>query len=311
METNCEGCAGCCIDWRPLADDGANTNRRGRRPPLDDVDNLVPLSRDEIATFIDRGEGDALAPRLFEPADGDDSVTVDGIKLAAIGDRPVFVVGLRKPPKPVAPFDVETQWLDTCVFLDPDTLQCRVHGEDRYPETCAVYPGHNLRLGAETECERVEAEFDEERLRDDSVPVDLPPPQFGPGAVGSTVFAYPDPDDLTGSVKRAVDAEMTDDDRALFAGAAVSHHPGSLSVNSERMRQAAADVRNADSWIGKAVREWTELAARDTNVDVDCDDVNVNDNSDDTTVDGDCDSTVADLVRRVEEDRGAPPTAGW
>ncbi|MFB6176363.1 MAG: YkgJ family cysteine cluster protein, partial [Halobaculum sp.] len=73
METNCEGCAGCCLDWRPLG--GApDHERRGRYRALDDTYNLVPLTSDDVRTFLDAGQTDALAPRLFtvhDDADGD------------------------------------------------------------------------------------------------------------------------------------------------------------------------------------------------------------------------------------------------
>ncbi|MFB6176362.1 MAG: YkgJ family cysteine cluster protein, partial [Halobaculum sp.] len=98
------------------------------------------------------------------------------------------------------PFGGERVWLDACVFLDPDTLQCRIHEQDRYPRACGTYPGHNLALDAETECERVEQAHGEsgERLLDDEVPEDLPPLPFGPQALGGTVFCYPHPDELSG-----------------------------------------------------------------------------------------------------------------
>ena len=102
MELRCEGCAGCCVDWRPLDRDAAGSDRAGDRAPLDDAYDLVPLTRDEVAAFLDDGLGDVLVPRLFEPAERDASVSIDGVEVAAAGDWPVFVIGLRKPPKPVA-----------------------------------------------------------------------------------------------------------------------------------------------------------------------------------------------------------------
>ncbi len=308
METNCEGCAGCCVDWRALADHPA-PDGTGRREPLDDAYDLVPLTRDEVAAFVDDGLGDALVPRLFEPADGDDVVPIDGYDLAAVD-------GLRWLPQsddehrtPVEPFDAAPRWLPTCVFLDPDTLQCRIHGTDRYPETCASYPGHNLRLGRETECERVEAAFGGERLVDDAVPEDLPQPQFGPTALGSTVFAHPDPEALTGSVERLATAGRTAGvgsdrgeregaspptaaDRATFVGAAVGSRPMSLSVNRDRMGEARDAVENADSWVGRALDEWADRAAAAGGVGAPVDDAET-------------------LARDVEERRGAPETPGW
>ncbi|EMA60328.1 YkgJ family cysteine cluster protein [Halorubrum lipolyticum] len=294
MELRCEGCAGCCVDWRPLAPEAAGSDRAGDRPPLDDVYGLAPLTRDEVAAFLDDGLGDALVPRLFEPAERDATVSIDGVEVAAARDRPVFVVGLRKPPKPVAPIGTdERRWLDACVFLDPATLQCRIHGGDLYPRTCSTYPGHNLELGAKTECERVEDGGGGDRLLDDEVPDDLPAPAFGPQALGSTVFGYPDPDDLDGVVDRIRTDSLTADDRARFVGAAVGSRPGSLSVDRDRMAEARARARDADSWAGRAIREWTERASAD---------------GDPVALDSD---DREHLVRELEDDAGAPGTPGW
>jgi Fe-S-cluster containining protein len=294
MELRCEGCAGCCVDWRPLDPDAAGSDRAGDRPPLDDTYDLAPLTRDEVAGFLDDGLGDALVPRLFEPAERDATVSIDGVEVAAAGDRPVFVVGLRKPPKPVAPIGTdEPRWLDACVFLDPTTLQCRIHGEERYPRTCATYPGHNLELDAETECERVEAAGGGDRLLGDEPPDDLPAPAFGPQALGTTVFAYPDPDALDGVVDRIENGSLTADDRARFVGAAVGSRPGSLSVDRDRMEEARERASEAASWAGRAIREWTERAGGDGDA-----------------VDGGR-VAVDRLVRELEDDAGAPGTPGW
>ena len=294
MELRCEGCAGCCVDWRPLAPDAAGTDRTGDRPPLDDTYDLVPLTRDEIARFLDDGLADVLVPRLFEPADGDKSVRIDGVAVAAAGDRPVFAVGLRKPPKPVAPVGTgEHRWLDACVFLDPTTLQCRLHDDERYPRTCATYPAHSLELGAETECERVEVAGGGDRLLDDAVPEDTPPLPFGPRAAGATVFAYPDPADLDGAVSRLRVDALTADDRARFVGAAIGSSPGSLSVARDRMAEARARARDADSWAGRAIRAWTDRAAGD---------------SDTVALDA---AARERFARDLEDDAGAPATPGW
>ncbi|WP_459824803.1 YkgJ family cysteine cluster protein [Halorubrum luteum] len=295
MELRCEGCAGCCVDWRPVDPEAAGSgDRTGRRPALDDTYDLVPLTCDEIADLLDRGLGDVLVPRLFEAAPDDDAVTIDGVELAALRGRPVFVVGLCKPPKPVAPVGTETaRWLDTCVFLDPTTLQCRIYGDEEYPRSCAVYPGRNLELGVETECERVEAAGGGDRLLDAAVPEDLPPPAFGPQAIGATVFAYPDPDELDGVVDRLRAARASDDDRARFVGAAVGSRPGSSAVDRERMSTARERARNADSWGGRATAAWRERAgSKGESVDLDPPDRER-------------------LVHRLEDDAGAPGTPGW
>ncbi|OYR79523.1 zinc/iron-chelating domain-containing protein [Halorubrum distributum] len=294
MELDCEGCAGCCVDWRPLDPAAAGSDRTGPRPPLDDAYDLVPLTRDEVARFVDDGLGDALIPRLFEPAERDDSVRIDGVELAAVDDRPVFVVGLRKPPKPVAPIGTdEPRWLDACAFLDPTTLQCRIHDTDCYPRTCSTYPGQNLDLGAETECERVEAAGGGERLLDDEPPEDLPAPAFGPQALGATVFAYPDPDGLDGAVVRLRDGAGTAGEARAVVGAAVGSRPGSLSVNRERMTEARERARGADSWVGRAIGAWTERAG---------------DDGERVALDREARDR---LVRETEDDAGAPGTPGW
>ncbi|WP_129114194.1 YkgJ family cysteine cluster protein [Halegenticoccus tardaugens] len=287
MEVNCEGCAGCCVDWRPVRPEGNDHERRGPRRPLDDAYNLVPLTRDEVRDFLDAGYGDALVPRLFT-ADGDETVAIDGRDLAALDGRPVFSVGLRKPPKPIGPFGLPARWLDACAFLDPRTLQCRIHGDDLYPEACADYPGRNLALGRETECERVEAAFGGERLAERSVPGDLHGPRFGPQAVGSVLFVHPTPDRLRGVVARAAEGALTAADRAEFVGAAVGSSPGTSDVNEARAASARERVLDADSWVGRAIGEWKTRAGRDADRRAD-----------------------PDAASDVEDARGAPGTPGW
>ncbi len=260
MDVNCEGCAGCCIDWRPVGPDSLDHERRGPRRPVDDAYNFVPLTRDEVHGYVDGGLGDALTPRLWLADESDASVEIDGFHLAAIGDRPAFFVGLRKPPKPVAPFGVERTWLETCVFLDPATLRCRVHGGDDYPSTCADYPGHNLALGRETECERVEAAHGGDRLLDADPPEGMRGPLLGPHAVGGRLFAHPDRDELDGRVARVAAGSPTDADRAAFVGVAVGSSPGTLDVNRDRAAAARQAVLAADSWVGRAVDDWADAA---------------------------------------------------
>lgn len=288
MRVNCEGCAGCCIDWRPIGPPSLDRERLSDRPPVDDNYHLVPLLRDEVRDFVDAGYGDALAPRLFLAREDDDAVTVDGYDLAAIDGRPVFLVGLRKLPKPVAPFGVDPVWLDTCAFLDPTTLQCRIHDTDHYPRTCSTYPGHNLQLGTETECERVEAVHGGERLVDDEPP-DVDPPLFGRGALGSKLFVHPDPDRLTGRVARTAEGEATVADRAAFVGTAVGAAAGTTEVNEKRAEQARRQVEAASSWVSEAAADWVALASeRGTEAPV-----------------------PGSLTADVEDARGAPATPGW
>ncbi|WP_255198277.1 YkgJ family cysteine cluster protein [Halorarius litoreus] len=279
MEVNCEGCAGCCVDWRPLSEAAPDHERQGRYRPLDDTYNLVPLTGDEIRRFVDDGFGDVLVPRLFAAETG---VTVDGHTLASVAGGPAFYVGLHKPSKPVGPFGHDPAWLDACVFLDPTTLQCRIHGTDRYPETCASYPGENLALGFETECERVERAFDGDRLRDGTPPKE---PGIDPVPLGSSVFVHPAPHRLDGVVERLVEGRATTADRAEFVAVAAGHHPGDVEVDTDHYEETYAAVLDAESWAGQASDEWGRLA--------------------------DAADPEPATAREVEEARGAPPTPGW
>ncbi len=284
---NCEGCAGCCVDWRALADgDAVDHERRGRYEPLDDVGNLAPIRRDEIRAFVERGYGDVLQPRLFA-GEGESTVTLDGVEVAAIDGRPAFLVGLRKPPKPVGPFDRDPTWLPTCAFLDPTTLQCRIHGDDLYPETCRRYPGENLALDAETECERVESVFGGTRLVDDEPPDDADP-TFGPAAVGTTVFAHPDPDRLTGTVDRLLDEAATAADRAEFVAVAAASSPATLAVSDTVYEETREQVLDADSWAGRAIETWSARAGETGSA-----------------------APSPSLAAAIEEAEGAPDTPGW
>lgn len=283
MRVDCAGCAGCCVDWRPLGPVDEH-ERSGPHRPLDDVYNLVPLSRDDVRALIEAGLADATTPRLWGAADGP-SVRIDGHDVAAIDGMPVFFLGLRKVPKPVAPFDTEAQWLPTCVFLDPETLQCRVHDAETYPEECAAYPGSNLALGAETECERVEETMGGDRLLDETPPEAADELLVGPQAVGQKVFVYRDADALTGVVERVVEGTLTPEDRARFVAAAAAGSPGTTAIDDAHYENALKQARAADSWAGRAIDDWQERA--DT---------------------ADPDPT---LGRDVELGRGAPETQGW
>lgn len=282
MEVNCEGCAGCCIDWRPLGPNDADHERRGPRRPLDDVYNLVPLTRDDARSFLGQGLADAMTPRLWEV---DAGVEIDGVTLAAIDGQPAFFLGLRKPPKPVGPFGQAPSWLPTCAFLDPATLQCRIHESEVYPEECAEYPGHNLALEAETECERVERRFGGDRLLDDAVPESLSGLLLGPQAIGQKVFTHPVPDRLNGVVGRVREDRLTDADRAEFVAAAVSASPGTTRHSREAFERAYERTLGTASWVGGAIEEWESCVG-----DVEPD---------------------PSAGERIEEGRGAPSTPGW
>ncbi|WP_181685666.1 YkgJ family cysteine cluster protein [Halorhabdus salina] len=282
MEVDCEGCAGCCIDWRPLAAGSLDHERSGPYEPLDDAYNLVSLRREEVRGFVEAGLADALTPRLW--AGEGDGVTVDGIELAAIDGQPTFLIGLRHVPKPVGPFGQEPTWLSTCVFLDPETLQCRIHADDIYPATCRIYPGSNLLLDAETECERVEREHGGRRLLEADAPPDAEP-MFGPGALGTRVFAHPDPDRIEAAVARIRDGDATARDRAEFVAVAAAASPGTVEIEARFYEQTRERVFIADSWIGDAIEDWRRRAHTE-----------VPDPS---------------LAESIETVRGAPTTSGW
>ncbi|MFP4625505.1 MAG: YkgJ family cysteine cluster protein [Natronomonas sp.] len=286
MEFDCEQCAGCCLDWRPVAPEDVELDheRRGGFEPLDDVYNLAPLSSDEVRQFVSEEFGDAMTPRLFRARESDNAVTIDGYEVAAIEGRVAFLVGLRKLPKPVDPFGLKARWLPGCVFLDPETLQCRIHGSKVYPDTCATYPGENLALDVDSECERVESAFDRPRLLDGSA--DHVDPSIGPGSLGSRVFAHPDDTRLSGSVSRLVSGESTVEDRAEFVAVAAGSRPGTLTVDQKRYETARESVLSTDSWVGRAGRAWVSHHDRGRSAD-------------------------PSLGTRIEESRGAPSTPGW
>ncbi len=204
--------------------------------------------------------------------------------LATIAGRPAFFVGLRKPPKPVAPFDRETPaWLPTCVFLDPATLQCRIHDDERYPAECAAYPAHNLALEQPSECERVEDVFGGERLLD-ADPGETDGLLLGQQAIGGKVFTHPRPEELEGVVERAATGALTATDRAEFVAVAAASSPGTLATSEPHYEAARAQALAADSWAGRAIREWERLEG---------------------------DAPDPSLGERIEDARGAPGTAGW
>ena len=280
MEVNCAGCAGCCIDWRALSSSDIEHERRGPHEPLDDTYNLVPLTRDDVRGFVDAGLGDAMTPRLWEAESG---IEIDGTTVAAVDEKPAFFVGLRKPPKPVAPFDSSPAWLPTCAFLDPATLQCRIHGSEIYPEECAEYPGHNLALEVETECERVERVFDDDRLLDGTVPEELSGLLLGPQAIGQKLFVNPEPKRLTGVIERIQRETLTDEDRAEFVAWALASSPGTTIHNRDAYERGREQVLETTSWVGEAIAEWEQSERT-------------------------LDSTAA---VEIEEKRGAPGTPGW
>ncbi|WP_049887855.1 YkgJ family cysteine cluster protein [Natronobacterium gregoryi] len=302
MKVNCEGCAGCCLDWQPLLaeltdeDGDVSDSSRGplhsgenSRPPLDDDPNFVALARDEVRDFLEAGMAAALTLRFWGARDDEEGVTIDGYEVAAVAGRPVFFVGLCKPPKPVAPFDrAESSWLPACVFLDPETLQCRVHDEDLFPAECSAYPAHNLALEYETECERVEAAVGGNRLLAESVettPEDL---LLGSQAIGEKLFCHPRPRDLEGTIDRLVDGNLTAADRAECLAVAAASSPGTLAISDSHYEwgkeRAVGD--ETESWVGPAIREWQALARSTAEL-------------------------TPELGGQIERARGASETPGW
>lgn len=282
MEVNCVGCAGCCIDWRPIAPTELDHERRGRWVPVDDQYNFVPLTRDDVKALLDAGLSDALTPRVWTAETG---VDIDGYRLAAIEEKPVFFVGPRHAPKPVGPFGTDPSWLHACVFLEPTTLQCRIHDTDVYPTECRDYPGHNLRLGTDTECERVERAYDGRRLLDPTLPDDLGPLRLGPHAIGNKIFAYPNTEDLDGVIRRIAEQRLRHEDRASFVAAAAAGIPGSTDTDQATYDTALSTALETESWAGNAITAWYRLRR---------------DRAPDPT-----------LAAVAETARGAPPTPGW
>jgi Fe-S-cluster containining protein len=326
MEVNCEDCAGCCMDWQSLLEneepiaardpdggDGRDAGRRRSRDPfggrdderepsresLDGDRNFVPLTRDEVRAFLEAGLGDALTPRFWDARTESEGVEVDGRTVAAVAGRPAFFVGLRKPPKPVAPFGrEEPTWLPTCVFLDPTTLQCRIHGGERYPDECGAYPEHNLALEHETECERVESAFGGDRLceADHDDPDGL---LLGLRAIGAKLFCHPRPDDLEGVIDRAAAGALTRQDRAEAIAVAAASSPGTLAISEGHYEQAktrvleedGSDPAEGESWVGPAIRDWYQRYRESR--------------------EGDEMVPAPTVATAVETDRGAPETPGW
>ena len=280
MEVDCAGCAACCIDWRPL-DRQAHTPI-GDTTALDERMNLVPLSSDDIRALVREGYGDVFRPRLWRPSDDQPSVCIDEVELVAIAGKPVFSVGLRQLRKPVAPFGQPSQSLRTCVFLDPSSLQCRIHESPAYPSACATYPGHHLLLAVESECERVEKRWETPKIIDDSVPPDIALPQLGVQALGSTVFLHPDPDRLSGVIERLSSETLSDDDRREFVAVAMSQSPGMPHVDDARYHNARKKLKHTTSWVSATAIE-REGATEET----------------------------SSSVTSLELSHGAPKTPGW
>lgn len=285
MRVDCEGCAGCCLDWRPLTDEDVDYERTGAYQPLDDTYNLTPLMRSEIRQFLEDGLAAAMTPRFFRE---DGGVTIDGHDLAAIDGKPVFFVGIRKLPKPVAPFDESPRWLPSCVFLDPRTLQCRIHDDDRYPEQCATYPGHNLALEQETMCERVEESFGGKRLLEDEPPEELDGLLLGRQALGEKLFVHPAPDRLSGLVERVAAGDLRPVDRAECLAVAAASSPGATTIEQECYEQYREQPLGGELWVDGMLRDWEDRASALGHPALD-----------------------PGIATAVEDDRGAPGTPGW
>jgi hypothetical protein len=317
MEVNCRGCAGCCLDWRSLCADettGADGRRIGRaatgdpandierepptRVPLGGSYNFVALTGDEVRTFLDGGAAAALTARFWTVEDEHEGIEIGDRHVAAIAGRPVFFVGLRKPPKPVAPFDrEESAWLPTCIFLDPTTLQCRIHGDERFPEECAGYPGQPLAHGVDTECERVENRFGGDRLLDDEHG-DVDAGLFGPQALGGKLFCHPRPEALEGLLDRLAASGLEPADRADCLAVAAASSPGTVEISDHHYERAydraLETLERGDedaTWIGPAIEAWNRRFAKQDG--------------------GHGTAPGPEVARTVEEQRGAPETPGW
>ena len=208
---------------------------------------------------------------------------IDGYDVISIDGYPLFMIGLRQVKKPVSPFGTEPHWLPSCVFLDPTTLQCRIHDTEIYPTACEAYPGQHLALGVEPMCERVENHWDEQRLLDHEAEATMPPP-FGIQALGATAFLHPHPDRLTGRIERFVAGELTPDDRAEFTAVALNQSPG-MPLAKEPTTEQLTSLMDTRSWITDAITDWEQLA--------------------------DTAPPEAPLSESIETDRVAPETPGW
>jgi hypothetical protein len=100
------------------------------------------------------------------------------------------------------------------------------------------------------------------------------------------VFAYPDPGDLpAGLVDRLAVGDLTDEDRARFVAVAAASAPGTTAVEPTKREQAYETVLDTDSWVGRAIEEWTDRVGED--------------------------APDPGLGEAVEDSRGAPGTPGW
>lgn len=260
MKGHCEECAGCCIDWRSLSPIELDHERRDEWEPIDDHYNFVSLTRDDVEEFTRAGLTDALTPRLWYDRTDCAPVTIDGTPIASIDGKPVFFLGLRKVSQPVNPFGNPRTWLPTCVFLDPTTLQCRIHDLDQYPTNCREYPAHNLYLEIETECERVERAGGGDRLINRSVS-ELPPGLvLGLQAIGYKVFVHPELERYTGVIEHLQTNLLTSVERASFIAAALASSPGSTDHEMDRYRSILETIAATSSWVSDMISYWQQLA---------------------------------------------------
>jgi len=220
--------------------------RAGRRrlrphrssPTLDDAYDLVPLTRDEIAGFVDDGLGDVLVPRLFEPAEGDSAVRIDGVDIAAAGDRPVFAIGLRKPPnrsRRSAPTSIAGS--------TPASSSTRPRSSAGFTATSATRePARRIQLTTSNWTPRPSASASRPPAVATASSTTRSPttprrPCSAPRGRRDRLCA-PRPQRSRRRDRPDPRGAAHPDDRARFVGAAVGSSPGSLSVDRDRMAEA-------------------------------------------------------------------------
>jgi len=284
MEVNCEGCAGCCIDWRALNDAKVDHERRGRYVPLDDVGNLAPIRRDGSGPSSTKGSATSSSPDCSPARATPPSISTEP-RWRPSTDGPHSSSACASRPKPVGPFDSDSTWLPTCAFLDPTTLQCRIHGDDLYPETCRRYPRREPRAGRgdgvrargsglrrvpadrRRTARRRRTDLRARGGRDDGVRSPRPRPADGRRRPPA---------------ERRVDPE----DRAEFVAVAAASSPAMLAVSDPVYEETREQVLDADSWAGRAIDRWTDRAG-DAGTDA---------------------PAPAPLAKEFEEEAGAPET---
>ncbi len=258
MKLNCKECAGCCIDWRSMASKNIDMNHewRGKYKPIDNTYNLVVLTKDDIVNLLQSGYVDSMTPRLFYSSKK--SIEINGISIASIDEKPIFFIGIRKVKKPVSPFGKDSRWLPSCIFLDPSNLQCRIHDSEIYPESCFNYPKNNIALDLETECERVEKNFNQRRLKNEEGIKETSNVFFGPEVIGHKIFVYQNKNELSNIINDIKKNNLDKKQRYKFIATAIASSPGSTTINKKKFQEALSKAYESESWINDTINDWKQ-----------------------------------------------------